>query len=275
MGSRWQWVSAALVVGTLAMAPTLGRAAPPERVVSINLCADQLLVLLADREVLLSVTFLSTQPSQSFVANRVGNIPRNYGEAEEILAMQPDLVVAGRFAARPAVRMLERFGVPVLDLPIPESFDQIRNQITLVSSALGVEARGDAMIAEMNRRLIEARPRRDTPRRALVVGARGFTSGSETLVDEILSAAGLANVASELGIRGFGRIDLEEIVAADPDVIIMNQAQNTRPSLARETLEHPALRHFGGQIVHMNPALWTCGGPFTVEAVEFLAQAVP
>ena len=267
-------VFAATLASVIAVAPATGRADPPKHVVSINLCTDQLLVLLADRDVLRSVTFLSSQPSQSFVADRVRDIPVNHGEAEEVLAMRPDLVVAGTFAARPAVRMLKHLGVAVLDLPIPETFDEIRTQITFLSDVLGVVARGDAMIAEMNRRLANvALPRVPRPR-ALVLGARGFTGGAGTLVHEVLAAAGLQNVAEDLGIRGYGKVELEEIVAANPDVIILNQAGNGAPSLASEALTHPALRRFDGQIIRMDPALWTCGGPYTVRAVEFLAAAV-
>jgi len=268
------FVFAATLASVIAVAPGTGRANPPKHVVSINLCTDQLLVLLADRDVLRSVTFLSSRPSQSFVADRVREIPVNHGGAEEVLSMRPDLVVAGTFAARPAVRMLKRLGVAVLDLPIPETFDEIRSQITLLSGALGEEARGKDMIAEMNRRLANiVLPHGPRPR-ALVLGPRGFTSGVGTLVDEVLAAAGLRNVADDLGIRGYGKVELEEIVAANPDVIILNQARDGAPSLAGGPLTHPALRRFAGQIVQMDSALWTCGGPYTVRAVEFLAAAV-
>jgi iron complex transport system substrate-binding protein len=274
MGARRCLVFTVTLVSIISVAPAIARAEPPQNVVSINLCADQLLVLLADRDVLRSVTFLSSRPSQSFVADRVRDIPPNHGEAEEVLAMQPDLVVAGRFAARPAVRMLRRLGIAVLDLPIPETFDEIRGQIVSLSSVLGVQARGDAMIEEMDRRLANIESPQGPPPRALVLGARGFTSGAETLVDEVLAAAGIQNVASDLGIRGYGKVELEEIVAAKPDVIIFNQPKDGAPSLASEVLTHPALHRFDGQIIHMDPALWTCGGPYTVGAVEFLAAAV-
>jgi iron complex transport system substrate-binding protein len=274
MGARRCLVFAVTLVGIISVAPAIVLADPPKSVVSINLCADQLLVLLADRHVLRSVTFLSSRPSQSFVADLVRDIPPNYGEAEEVLAMQPDLVVAGRFAARPAVRMLRRLGIAVLDLPIPETFDEIRGQIVSLSSVLGVQARGDAMIEEMDRRLANIESPQGPPPRALVLGARGFTSGAETLVDEVLAAAGIQNVASDLGIRGYGKVELEEIVAAKPDVIIFNQPKDGAPSLASEALTHRALHRFDGQIIHMDPALWTCGGPYTIGAVEFLAAAV-
>ena len=93
------------------------------------------------------------------------------------------------------------------------------------------------------------------------------------MVDEVLAAAGLRNVAVELGIHGYGQIGLEEILRADPEIVVINQPTAAFPSLARDVLAHPALRHFGGRIVQIDPALWTCGGPYTVEAVTFLARA--
>ncbi len=274
MRVRRLWFIAAILVGSYAGAPVWAQADAPQRVVSINLCADQLLVLLAENDSLRSVTFLSAQPDQSYVADRVGDIPVNHGEAEEILALQPDLVVAGRFAARPAVALLRRFDIPVLDLPIPASFDEIRAHIMLLSARLGVDARGAAMITDMDERLAAVAVANGPMPRALVLGARGFTSGPGTLVHEVLSSAGLQNVAGDLGITGFGRVDLEEIVDANPDIIILNQPVTGAPSLARQVLAHPALRQFEGQIIHMNPALWTCGGPYTVHAVELLADAI-
>ncbi|NQV79280.1 MAG: ABC transporter substrate-binding protein [Alphaproteobacteria bacterium] len=263
---------AILIVGVGVVAPSHARADPPTRVVSINLCADQLLALLTDPGVLLSVTHLSADPSLSYVAEQVRDVPINYGRSEEVLTLRPDLVVAGLYAARPAVAMLEKFGIDVIDLPIPETFSDIRRQVRLLSERLGVEPRGQELIADMDRRLANVAANHEQMPRALVLGARGFTSGPGTLVHEVLTAAGLRNVAAELGVHGYGQVGLEEIVQAAPEIIVVNQPTGQSPSLARDVLAHPALRHLGGRVVRMNPSLWTCGGPYTAEAVEFLAK---
>ncbi|MDA0367063.1 MAG: ABC transporter substrate-binding protein [Proteobacteria bacterium] len=271
MAARRFLALAILIAGVGVVAPSHVRADPPTRVVSINLCADQLLAFLADPGVLLSVTHLSTDPSLSYVAEQVRDIPINYGRSEEVLTLRPDLVVAGLYAARPAVAMLQKFGIEVIDLPIPETFHEIRRQVRLLSERLGVEPRGQLLIAEMDRRLANVAANHEHMPRALVLGARGFTSGPGTLVHEVLTAAGLRNVAAELGVQGYGQVGLEEIVRADPEIIVVNQPSIQSPSLARDVLAHPALRLLGGQVVRMNPSLWGCGGPHTVEAVEFLA----
>lgn len=268
----WRHLCLVLALFGSAVAPFHARAAPPQRVVSINLCADQLTVLLAHPGALVSVTHLSSVPSQSYVADRIGDLKINRGRAEEILAMEPDLVVAGLHAARPAVAMLKRFGVEVIDLPIPESFAAIREQTRLLAHRLGVEERGEALIADMDRRLAKATVDVDQRRRAFVLGTNGFTSGAGTLVDEVLQAAGLTNIASDdLGIVGFGRVGLEDIVATRPDLVVVNQPNAGSPSLARDFLRHPAIRSLSDRLVAINPNLWTCGGPYTAQAVEYLS----
>ncbi len=263
-----------IAVSVLVLAP-LGLAhASADRVVSINLCADQFLALLIHPGQLVSVTHLAGVPEQSFVHDRIDGLYINKGRAEEILALDPDLVVAGLHAARPAVSMLQKLGVEVMDLPIPNSFADIRAQTMLLAQRLGVEGKGRALLNEMDARLAAVRHRPPSRRRALVLGANGFTNGTGTLIDEVLKGAGLRNVAVEdLKIRGFGQVGLEDILSADPDLIVVNQSTNEAPSLAGAFLQHPALARFADRTVTVDPSLWTCGGPFTARMVEYLNGA--
>jgi len=270
MGHRSRILAVLLCLGLVLQAAS----AAASRVVSLNLCADQFLVLLAEPGDLVSVTHLAANPAQSFVADRVEGLTINHGRAEEVLALEPDLVVAGVHAARPAVAMLQRIGIEVLDLLIPTSFAAIREQTELLGQRLGVEARAHALLSDMDTRLARAAQRQPTRRRALVLGANGFTNGRGTLVDEVLRAAGLRNVAvDDLSIDGFGRVGLEQILRSDPDLIVLNQSDNASPSLAREFLRHPAFARFEDRVVAIDPSLWSCGGPFTAQAVEFLSGA--
>ena len=82
---------AAVLVAALA-APA---GAAPERIVSINLCTDLLLMLLADPEQIASVSFLASEPQSSAMVAESVAYPANYGRAEEVFLMDPDLVPAG------------------------------------------------------------------------------------------------------------------------------------------------------------------------------------
>src|SRR3954471_4125615 len=67
----------------------------PRRIVSFNLCADQLAVALADREQIAGLSPFSTDPELSVVAEQAANFPRPSQRSEATVAMQPDLVLVG------------------------------------------------------------------------------------------------------------------------------------------------------------------------------------
>src|ERR1700741_2626109 len=93
----------------------------PQRIVSLNMCVDELVLRLAQPQNVASVTWLSRDPGNSNVADAAARIPINHGLAEEIIPLQPDLVIAGVYTARPAVAMLKRTDVPVSEVDVPKS----------------------------------------------------------------------------------------------------------------------------------------------------------
>lgn len=247
-----------------------------ERVVSLNLCTDQLLVLLADRAQIASLSFLAADPDLSYVADRIDGVPLNHGALEEILPLAPDLVLAGAFAARPAVQLLQSRGVPVIDLPLAEDFATIAAQTRTVADAIGQRDRGDALLAEMDAILLDAQATHGSGT-ALAYQANGFTAGVGTLTDAVLRAAGYRNAAAEAGLAGYGFIPLEQLVTEPPDILISAAGLPGRPSLAEALLEHPALAALDDRMERLAvpSALLACGGPFTAQAVQLLAAARP
>ena len=256
----------------LAAVPSLAA----ERVVSLNLCTDQLLVLLADQTQIASVSFLAADPDLSYVADRIDGIPLNHGALEEILPLGPDLVLAGAFAARPAVRLLQSQDIPVIDLPLADDFASIADQTRLVAAAIGQEQHGEELVAEMTAILADARAV-SAGRTALAYQANGFTAGRDTLTDAVLTEAGYRNAAAEAGLAGYGFLPLEQLVARPPDVLIAPATLPGRPSLAESLLVHPALAALDDRVdrLEIPSALLACGGPFTAQAVAALAAVEP
>lgn len=250
--------------------------AAPQRVVSLNLCADQLLVLLADRADILSLSPLSRDPQLSYVAPRVADVPQNHGMAEEIFPHAPDLVIAGSYTAKPTVAFLKSKGIPVLELSIPRNFDEIRAQVRRIAEVLGRSDRGEALIAGMDRILADVQPAPGARPLALAWQPGGFTAGAGTLTDAVFAAAGVENFAARAGLKGYGYLGLEAVVAGRPDLLVSESAMPGRPSLQQALLQHPALREGSGigRRVDVPSALTACGGPFTAEAVRILSRSV-
>ncbi|MFZ2869832.1 ABC transporter substrate-binding protein [Zavarzinia sp.] len=262
-----------VLCGLLALAPA-ARAAP--RVVSMNLCADELVLRLADREQIASVSFLAAERRISTAADLVGDIPLNHGMAEEVVRLAPDLVIAGRYTTRTTVGLLRDLDLPVLDLDVPATFEAVEDQIREVASALGHPARGEAMIAGMEAALA-AIPPRSQPARALVLRPNGLTAGPGSLVDTLLTRAGFINIGRDPALQGYSGLPLEWVVSLRPDYLVLDTEPAPSPALAHALLHHPVLAHlpFELRVIGVPNRLWTCAGPAMVEAVALLAGVSP
>jgi iron complex transport system substrate-binding protein len=232
-----------------------------DRVVSLNLCTDQMLVLLAPQKIA-ALSPLARDPALSFVAQEAAHLPIVRASAEAVLRLHPDLVLAATFGAQTTLALLEQEGMPVLRVDLPQDFDGIRKQTRLLATALGAQARGEALLAAMDASLDEL-PRRSHPIRALVWEPRGFTAGPGSLMDAVLRSAGLINASDGR------RVGLEALLRQPPDLLVVPAAPDF-PSLASAQLDHPALANVHRRAVP--PALTLCAGPFTAEAAVLLAR---
>jgi iron complex transport system substrate-binding protein len=265
-----------LLASFLAMlsAPALAQG-KPQRIVSLNLCTDQLLLDLVGRERIASVSFLAADPEFSAVAEKAKGVPANRGLAEEIVALKPDLVLAHKYAGRQAVAMLLRLGVRVVEIDLPQDMAAVKAQITFIAEAVQEQERGQAMIAEIEQRLAGL-PRVSEPRpTAAIYEPSGYAFGANSLADAILRAAGYDNLAAKLGVGGYARLGMENLLANPPDILVVDDTAIDRRSMAQEFLDHPALRRrFAGERrVAVPRRLWICGGASVAEAAALLAQA--
>ncbi|MCX2697734.1 MULTISPECIES: ABC transporter substrate-binding protein [Ochrobactrum] len=245
----------------------------PKRVVSINVCTDQLAMLLADDTQLQSVSYLSRDPLLSVMTAKAQQLPVNHGQAEEVFLAKPDLVLAGTFSSRATVGLLRELGVRVEEFAPARSFEDIRAHMKRMGALLGREEQADRQIAAMNAALAEV-PKPAHRQTVALYYANSYTSGRGTLIDEAIRLAGLDNLADKAGIRGSGMLPLEMLIMNKPDILVRG-SRGRPPALAFENFEHPALRALEKEtrIVTLNDNLTVCGGPFSVDAVTELSEA--
>jgi iron complex transport system substrate-binding protein len=270
---RLLWGLAAVLAAVMHLGAT-DAVQKPRRVVSLNLCVDELLLRLADPRNVASVTWLARDPANSNVAELAGSIPVNHGLAEEIISLNPDLVIAGIYTARPAVAMLKRTGTPLAEIGVPKNLAEVRQQIRDIAALIGEREKGESVVGAMDASLAALPATSSSRPRAIVLNPNGATVGKGTLVDEIMTRAGLTNVAAELAIDNYGQIPLEAVVASGVDVLIVSASRDGPPALATELLRHPVLSALSDQtrVVVMPGRLWNCGGPAVVEAIGRLRR---
>jgi iron complex transport system substrate-binding protein len=248
----------------------------PRRIVSLNLCTDQLVLALADRDAVRSVTWLARDPQSAVMAAAAADVPVNHGLAEEIIPFAPDLVVAGVYTTRTTVALLKRFGLPLLEIDVPQSLPAIYGQIRTVAHALGHPERGEAMVTAMMADLPALGPVPEGPWPvAVVYHPNGFTGGRGSLIDDLLTRAGLRNLAAELALTNYGRLSLDLLLLGQPDLLIRNTHDDLTPSLTHQVMRHPGLAKAFPRMhtLVIPPRLWSCAGPWVVDIIAQLRTA--
>ena len=249
----------------------------PQRIMSISLCADQLLLQLVPRERITSVTYLSRQSNESYLTAEAFGVPINYGTPEEVAREHPDLVLTGTYSTPAARMLLKRIGANLVEVPPAEDFAQIRAVTRQVARAVGATEKGEALIAEMDAALADLAQTKPA-RRIVVAGwtTSGTVPAKGTLFDSILTAAGGENVANLVGVEplygSFTAFDLEQVVALRPDILAYGNSRVGRLDLSGEQLNHPVVRRlFAGRQIAYPETLYSCGLPqsATIAARDF------
>lgn len=244
------WLGAAVFLSALC---GQAAAAPALRVMSLNVCSDQMLLALASENHIASLTFMAREPAPLKLWPQARHIPVNYGSAEEVLAAHPDLVLAGPFLPPLTRKLLAKSGTRVVNVPLAENFDQIRDATRLVAMALGEEARGEALVARMDADLREAAAhRRAIPVRVAEWGNGGQVPGGGGLFGVLLQTAGAQSIAA-------GNYDVEALVAERPQALIFSDTYRGLASLRAAQDTHPALT---GRLPHVYySSFYGCGVP--------------
>ena len=267
-----RWLMAACLVGGLGL--PAGADEAPRRVLSMNLCTDQLAMLLAAPGQLVSVSHVARDPRASALADQAMAYPVNHGDAEEIYLARPDLVLADSFAKPGTVQLLRRLGRRVELFDAAQSFDELRRNLIRMGDLLGRQDQARAMVARFDADLAAlGRPSANRPRAAMYA-ANGYSEGPDSLAGEIIDAAGFANLAETLGVGGGGTVPLEVLMLAAPDLVISGEPY-PGASRSEEILRHPGLT----ALTARNPSRvmadrdWVCATPQVLRAVAALAAA--
>lgn len=216
----------------------------PLRVVSLNLCTDQLLMQLADHDQIAALSHLARDETMSAMAADAREFPVTRGTAEEVIALDPDLIVAGAFSTRETVLVLKKLGYRVVDFDPAADFSAIKGNIAKMALALGDERRGLRAIAQIDQALDEALKSgaRMSENRPLFANleANGYISGEGALMSAMAKSAGFDILGEQLGIVGTRQISLEQLLVSRPDMLGLSYG-SPAPALALEVFSHPAL----------------------------------
>jgi iron complex transport system substrate-binding protein len=237
--------------------------AAPRRVASLNLCTDELLLMLGDPGQIVSVTHLAQQPAETRLWRDARRYRRNDGSLVSVAGLRPDLVLTMGGGARDRGRIATRLGIRVLDLPYPQSLADIEQAVRTVSAALGRAPAGAALIARIDR-LKATRPASAAD--TIWLGGGGRTVAAAGLAAQWMALAGLRQRA----VRG-DRVSLEQLLVRPPSVLLRSDYRSGQYSSEQRWLSHPlARRAQGARNVATDGRPWTCMGPALIAEIERL-----
>ncbi|WP_168074900.1 ABC transporter substrate-binding protein [Caulobacter sp. SSI4214] len=263
-----------IVVG--AMALTAAAAPPPRRIVSLNACLDAMLVHLADRNQIAALSHYARDPHGSTVAEQAKSLPYTWESAEEVIALRPDLVLASQHSALATRNALKRLEVPVQRFAVPKTIAESLAQVRKVARLIGRPERGEALVARVEAALAAATPASGARRlTALIYQPNGFAAGPNTLVDEVMTRAGFDNVARRYGLKAWGNVGLERLLADPPEVLLVGEPAPGARGWADRVMTHPALKSIAGRMrqARLPERLLYCGGPVLIETADAMARA--
>lgn len=249
--------------------------ARPERIVSVTLGSDEMVLDLVEPERVAAVTFLAADEDYSFVVEAAAAVPVHLAEAnaEQIIALQPDLVFVASYTAAEVVDQLESAGLTVFRFMDFDSIDTLAEHVEIVGRLLGAEEQAKRLIDDLNARLraVDERTAGRTLPRVLSYSLSSWVPGAGTSVGEMMERAGAVNVAAELGVQDWQPLSLEQVIASDPDVLLVAASE---VGFAKRLRSDPALAGVKavreGRVYEVPSRYLTTVSHYLVDGVEYL-----
>lgn len=241
-------------------------------IVSLNPCTDAILAEVADRRQILALSDYSRNPaSSSMDVATARQFPAVSGSVEEVLALKPDIVVAGTFLPAATIAGFDRLGLKLVQLPIVGTVEESKAQVMELGRLVGHPERARALNARIDIALTKAAPPAgEASVSAIVWQSGGIVPGQGTLIADLLRRTGFLNLSAVRGMQQADVLPLERMLADPPRLILA--AGDPRANEDR-SLSHPALSALAGtRRERLDPSLLWCGGPTLIRAAERLAD---
>lgn len=261
------------VVAAALAAPAL--AAAPQRILSMNLCSDLLLLQLAPRARIASVSHLAHEGAQVLFPGRDAGIAINHGAAEDIVNLKPDLILVGDTSTPMTRALARRVGARVVEVRSASSLAEARAILLRLGDDIAEPARAAALVARFDATLagVAARPPRLRPR-VIAWSGGAFVPGAGSLIDDIIAKAGADNLAAQPGGSG-SAFDVEALIAAHPDALLYGAERSGPASMHSAESQHRLVRRlYARRSIAYNDVAATCGLPQSADAARDLRDGL-
>jgi iron complex transport system substrate-binding protein len=245
----------------MAVSALLLAASASLRVASLDLCADEYLLLLARPGEIVSVSRLAHDRYDNVLWREGRRFPPNDGSIEDVVGRRPSLLVTTRGGGRASGAIASRLGIAVLALSYPTTIGEVEMTMVRVARALGDVHRADPW----RRRLARLQRTKITQRDAIFLGSGGHSVSTGSLGAQWMALAGF----QQRNLPG-GRATLETLATRPPQVVLRSTYRRGQQSLGQRWLDHPLVHRSRGRAIDTDGRPWTCAGPLILGEIERL-----
>lgn len=241
----------------------------PMRIVSLDFCSDQYVLKMVDRERILAVSPDAVK-AFSYMKEKAKGVQSVRANAEDVLALKPDLIVRSYGGGPNAATFFERADIPVLNVGWAGDINGIKRVTKHMAAGLDAVDLGVQIIEDLEQRLAHLKALRND-NIALYMTPSGTTTGEGSLVHELLEEAGLENFEQKPGWR---TLPLERLVYEQPDMVAAAFFDtNDFKKDSWSAMRHPVARAQISNLptVALKGSWMSCGAWFAIDAIEALA----
>ncbi len=257
-------------------------AAEPERLYSLSLGHAEIIAALRGGEVLVATASFFKDPGTSASYSEFVGSPDAGSDPEEIVSLDPEIVIASAFTSADLVEQLTSVGIDVVKADLEDSALGNVPNILLLGYMLGTEERAIELADQVTERVKLVADRvagsADSSPRVLAISRFSdiFVAGGGSTEGGIIDAAGGINAAAEDGVQGHQSISIEGIAALNPEIILLTQPEDSALEFADELYADPALADVAAvrdrKIVYADPTFYTTLSHWNVRGIEESAR---
>lgn len=248
----------------------------PQRIVSQTLATDEILLAICPSERIAALSPLATDSSYSNVTEIAQKLGRSVYNLEQLLALQPDLVLVAQYNRAELLTLLNQVQIPMLKLTRFSQLQDIQENIRNIGQAIGEETRANTLLEQMNTALTKLQTQIPTgsPPRVISYSIEGLTAGQDTTFDAIVRAIGAVNLSAEQGIRGVVAISSEQLIAWQPDFIVIGAPKSQFDAILQQLQAQPTFQAVHGKIIFIEQRYLLTASHHIITAIEQLARQI-
>ncbi|NMH67241.1 ABC transporter substrate-binding protein [Bacillus sp. RO3] len=250
----------------------------PETVVSLQPSNTEILFALGAGDKVVGATEFDNYPEEAKEIKRVSDSMTV--NAEEVIALKPEVVIAYTTGDDAGVKQLEEAGLTVFVIQSAQTFDDVYGDIEQISKVMGVEEKGDELVEGIKEQISAVKEKVSTLKEREPVyfeispSPDIYTAGAETFQQEILETAGVENIFKEQ--KGWVKVGEEEIIKRNPNTILTTVGYVDEPTVEIKSRESwkdiNAVKN--DQVHFLDSDIMSRPGPRIGEAVELTAETV-